>query len=310
MLHSLRHPLAPAAAVTHEPPIRSSRAPDAAGEHPQPSSLSAAGLREQLRGGDLDVEVVAQTASTHADLVARARAGAPRRPLLRAAARQTAGRGRLGRAWLDAEGGSLLFSIALPWRREPGRSAAVGLACALAVAQCLRAHAVAADVKWPNDILLDGRKLAGLLAELAEDGDGARTLVVGLGLNLWLDEAQRRAIGQPVAELAERLGRESVRTDRELWLARLATAMIGAAAEFDARGFGGMREAFNAHCAYLGQPVVLHADGRPMHTGIARGVDDDGRLLLECEGKVLALVGGELSLRARRSSRDDEGETP
>ncbi len=272
--------------------------------------LSAASLDRHLRGVDLDWEIVARTASTNADLVARARAQAPRRPIVLAADEQTAGRGRLGRTWQATPGGTLLLSVALPWSRAPAASTAVTLACGTAVAQCLEQDGIHVALKWPNDVLLDGRKLAGILTELTEDRCAGRTLVVGLGLNLFVDEVQRRSIGQPVAELAERLGRQSVIAERERWLARLALALLDAARRFETQGFAGSHAVFNRYCAYLGQTVTLHGAGQAEHRGTVQGVDEQGRLLLACEGRVLPMIGGELSLRALVPDRNHQGERP
>lgn len=261
--------------------------------------LSAAVLARELREANLDWQIVDRTTSTNADLVARARAQAPRRPALLAADEQTAGRGRHGRAWLAAPGSALLFSVALPWRRAPADSAAVTLACGLAIAQCLEQSRIGVQLKWPNDVLLDGGKLGGILTELTEDAGGARTLVVGLGLNLLLDEAQRLAIGQPAAALAQALG-PAAATARERWLARLALALIGAAEQFDRLGFAGVCADFNRYCAYRGQTVTLHADGQTARQGTVIGVDELGRLLFECDGQILTIISGAVSLRASR----------
>jgi len=270
----------------------------AANKDRTPRALSAQAIRRHLRDSNIDLEVVASTASTNADLLCRAREQAPRRIVLRAAFVQTAGRGRLGRTWYGSATGSVLFSIAVPWRGDLASSATVTLACGLAAAQCLRRYDVPVRLKWPNDIVLDGRKLAGILTETAEDLRGNRTLVIGMGLNLALEPAQRLAIGQPVAELAEKFGRASVRAQREQWLARLARAMIHGARQFDRNGFAGMCTRFNACLAFFGQSVNLHAPGQATLSGIVRGVDDQGRLLLECEGTLHALISGEMSLRA------------
>ena len=259
-------------------------------------ALSVQALARHLRDSNIDLEVVASTGSTNADLIARAREMAPRRIVLRAASAQTAGRGRLGRSWHGSATGSVLFSIAVPWRGNPAATAAVTLACGLGVVECLLAYEVPVQLKWPNDILLGGRKLAGMLTETAEDFSGNRTLVIGMGLNLALEPAQQRAIGQPVAELAERFGRASVCAQREQWLGRFAQAMIDATRQFEAHGFAGMRERFNVCLAFFGQTVDLHAPGQATLRGTVRGVDDQGRLLLECEGTVRALISGEMSL--------------
>jgi len=287
-------------------PIAPGVAPDPASSHGSTGAaagetaamLSRNALAQHLQRSDLDLKVIVSTASTNADLIARARIGAPPRAVLRAAMRQTAGRGRDNRAWHGSDTGSLLFSLALSWRSDPAASAAVTLAGGLAIAQCLHAHGVDVQLKWPNDVLLGGRKLAGILTQMADDPRGARTLVIGMGLNLVLDPAQRLAIEQPVAELAECFGREALLAARELWLARFAAAMIDAARRFDECGFAALRPRYNAWLAFLGQQVILQATDQAPLSGIVRGVDDQGRLLLECEDGLRALISGEMSLRA------------
>jgi BirA family biotin operon repressor/biotin-[acetyl-CoA-carboxylase] ligase len=267
-------------------------------------ALSSQVLARALQGADLDWELVARIASTQAELAERARRGAPSRAMLLAAQEQTAGRGRHGRTWLSAPGASLVFSLALPWRRAAAASTAVTLACGVALARCLAAQGIVVQVKWPNDILLRGRKLAGILTELIEH-EGARTLVIGVGLNLRVDPAQQAAIGQPAAGLADAPAGAGVAAPGEAWLARLALALLEAAREFERRGFAGLRKEFNRHCAFVGQPVTL-LDGivapaaapRAGRHGVLRGVDDDGRLLLESDGRVLAMMSGDVSLRA------------
>jgi len=259
--------------------------------------LSATELARHLQRGDLDVELVAVTGSTSADLAARARAGVPARPVLRAADYQSAGRGRLGRSWQGSASGSLLFSLALDWHGAPDASAAVTLACAVALARSLGERGIAATLKWPNDVMLDGRKLAGTLAELVEDASGARTLIIGIGVNIALDPAQRKAIGHPVAELAQCLGRQAATAQREFWLARLALAALEAARQFEARGLAPSVEAFNELFAWRGQPVALHCAGHAPRAGIARGIDAQGRLLFDEQGCLSAVASGEVSLR-------------
>jgi len=265
------------------------------------TTLSPAALARHLQRSDVDLEVIASTTSTNADLLARARIQAPLRTLLRATTRQTAGRGRRGRTWHGSDTGSLLFSLALPWRGDPAASSAVTLACGLAIAECLQTHGVDVQLKWPNDILLDGRKLAGILTELAEDPRGARTLVVGMGINLRVDPLQRQAIEQPVAELAERFGGDALLAAREQWLARFAAALIEAARRFDDSGFAGVCRRYNARLAFLGQRVIVQETDQAALGGIVRGVDEQGRLLLESKGALRALLSGEMSLRAARS---------
>ena len=156
--------------------------------------------RELIAGAapGFEVEAVQETGSTNTDLLQRVRQAQPPRPLLRAALRQTAGRGRLGRRWFAGAGGALLFSLAVPMQAGGARIAAATLACGVGAAERLRAAGAPVSLKWPNDLMIDGRKLGGVLCELAIDGEGRRTLVVGIGINLRLDAATRGSIGQPM----------------------------------------------------------------------------------------------------------------
>jgi BirA family biotin operon repressor/biotin-[acetyl-CoA-carboxylase] ligase len=262
---------------------------------------AAAVLARHAGSDGIDWEIVDAIASTNTEWLERARRAAPRRPAVLCARLQTGGRGRRGRAWLGTPGGALLFSLALPWRRTPAQSAAVTLACGTAVATCLAAAVGPIALKWPNDVLLEDRKLAGLLVELAEDAGGARTLVVGLGLNLQIGAAERRAIEQPVADLAERLGRVADEAEQEDWLVRLALALLEAARRFEAEGFAPFRAAFERRCAWLGREVVLHEAAGARRRGILRGVDAQGGLRLECEGEIVTIISGEMSLRTHAS---------
>jgi len=128
---------------------------------------------------------------------------------------------------------------------------------------------------------------------------GARTLVVGVGVNLWFDEATVAAIGRPVATLDECLAREHLAQSREAWIARLARALRAAVPEFVAHGFAPFRPRFNRLFAYAGQPIELVEHGAPVAQGEAQGVDADGHLVLATAAGVRAFGVGELSLRPR-----------
>lgn len=271
-----------------------------------------------LHGHGIDIERVAETGSTNADLLERARRQAPAGPVLRTAGHQTQGRGRHGRRWHGAQHGALLFSLALPWRRAVADSAAVTLACGLAVARALEpalaTQGAMLRVKWPNDILLGTGKLGGLLVELAEDASGARTLVIGMGLNLATDATQLHCIAQErqdaalaaqptdgaaplaVAALADVLG-PSVVAEADSWLARCVLALLAAARAFEHQGFAPQQPAFNDRCAYRGSAVQVRDARGSVILGRLDGVDDQGRLLLDVDGQPRSLSSGELSVR-------------
>jgi BirA family biotin operon repressor/biotin-[acetyl-CoA-carboxylase] ligase len=265
--------------------------------------LSAPAIAAMARRGDgsavfdaAAVETVQETGSTNADLLAQARGAAPVAPRLRAALYQDAGRGRLGRRWHAAPGAALLFSLALPFgpRAAP---AATTLAAGVAAAEALAARGVEPALKWPNDLLLDGRKLGGVLAELAIDRAGQRTLVIGVGINLWLDDGARGSIDQPAAALAERLPLDRLAAEREALIAALAAAMADAVPDCAARGFVAFQPRFMRRFALLGQAVEVVEQGVRIACGRVLGVDGDGRLLIDNAGRVQAFATGEVSVR-------------
>lgn len=240
-----------------------------------------------------------ETGSTNADLVQRARQSRLQRPLLRVALVQTAGRGRLGRRWHASRGAALLFSLALPLAARDARIAAATLACGVGVAEALRAAGAPVLLKWPNDLLLDARKLGGILCELAIDPSGGATLVVGVGVNLLLDASMRDSIGQPAAALAEVMELEAL-ARREQLIAGIALSMFDTLQEFEAAGFVPLQSRFMLLFAQRDQIVELTDQDVRVATGRALGVDGEGRLLLATEQGLRMFGSGELSLRPAR----------
>lgn len=242
---------------------------------------------------DCEIELVASTGSTNDDLIARARVGRPSRPILRVADFQHRGRGRRGRAWRAAPGHALLLSLAIPLDAVPRKLPAVTLACAVAIADGLAAHGAMVALKWPNDLLIDGRKLAGILGELAADSAGRHTLVVGVGLNLHGDRgargAGRAALDEQIAVAAQ---------DRAAWAGRIAVSVLAAVRGFTDAGFAPYRERFNALLAARGGSVDVVDGERVVASGTLIEVDSEGRLLIERNGLQQAISVGEVSLRA------------
>jgi BirA family biotin operon repressor/biotin-[acetyl-CoA-carboxylase] ligase len=272
--------------------IADSKQPSAGRPRAPVLSLDPALIGQQAP--QFDIEAVQQTASTNADLIERVRRGQPARPLLRAALHQTAGRGRHGRRWFASPGGALLFSLAVPMAADGARIAAATLACGVGAAEALRAAGAPVTIKWPNDLLLDGRKLGGVLCELGTDAQGRRTLVVGVGVNVHLEPAVRDSIGQPAASLGETA---AAALSREALIARLAVAIAEALRLFDARGFVPLQPRFMALFAHRDATVELLEMGVRAAAGRALGVDGEGRLLIDTGNGLRACGSGEVSLR-------------
>ena len=266
----------------------------------QPAPLSASAIVEALASEwrhECTVEAVASTVSTNADLVTRARAHQPARRLLRATDFQSAGRGRKRRAWHAAPGGALLFSVAIPLPVTSPSLPPVTLACGVALAESLGKCAISVQLKWPNDIRIGGRKLGGILTELVADRRGSQTLVVGVGINVRLDEDVRSKIGQPAIGLYE-LG-QSARRTREQWIGELGSAIFNALAQFLKTGFDPFRARFNRLLDSRGEvvDVLQETAAAPPLSGRVIEVDNDGRLVIEAEGQRHAISVGEVSVR-------------
>ncbi|GAB2727580.1 biotin--[acetyl-CoA-carboxylase] ligase [Halomonas garicola] len=212
---------------------------------------------------------------------------------------QSAGRGRRGRAWLTPWGQSLMLSVG--WRFDSGVAALEGLSLAIGVvvAEVLERYGARPQLKWPNDILLatpDGSlaKLAGILVEVTGDAAGPCDVVLGVGMNLALPETLRKAIGQPVAVLAD----ACPDIDRNALAADVVAGLLAMLATFESEGFGAWRGEWNRRHAYAGHSVDVLV-GNAQSVAVAGEVDSAGNLWVSEGGTERALAGGEISVRGR-----------
>lgn len=255
----------------------------------------AANLPARLRDRIGPLAVHWQIDSTNSELLRRASTD-PRSIAVCLAERQSQGRGRRGRAWHSAFGGALALS--LRWRFESGMASLAGLSLAtgVAVVETLAACGIGGvGLKWPNDVVADGRKLAGILVELAGDALGPCHAVIGIGINLRLDASALAAIDQPAIDLAALAG--GAMPGRNAFAARLLVHLVGMLDRFSAAGFPAFAEAFDAHDVLRGRPVGVSAAGGRQE-GIAAGVDAFGRLRVTCDGAQRLVDSGEVSVRA------------
>lgn len=239
----------------------------------------------------LVIEVVDQTGSTNSDLLQRV--GSLDEPVLLIAENQTGGRGRAGRIWHSAPGASLTFSLAWPFERALHELAGLTLAASMALVRALKDFGVRAELKWPNDVLKEGSKLAGVLIETATNADKVWA-VIGVGLNLALPDELETRIGQQVAD-----ARWLAQLDRNTLMAGLLDQLVAMLQTFDAQGFESLRGEWNSLHAYAGKQVMVVDQGRVLHDGLAVGVDAHGRLLLETVSGRIAIASGDVSLRAK-----------
>lgn len=255
-----------------------------------PATIAAIAAKLGPDARRFDIDVLASCDSTNAVLLDRAETGAASGTVI-IAEQQTAGRGRRGRQWFASPGDSLTLSLL--WRFAPGTSpAGLSLAIGVAVARALtKAGVPGLALKWPNDILLDGRKLGGILVELQPGAPHAA--VIGIGLNLRLPAHMPEDVRRASAALG---GDET--TDPVAWYAALLIDLRATLESFAAGGFAALRSEWMAYHAFQDIPVRLLSDFGSPQAGICRGVDLDGALLLEIDGRVERVLSGEISLRA------------
>ncbi len=261
----------------------------AAPDLPVPGAVSAL-LRDpmwvRLEGG-------VETGSTNDDARTLAREGAPHGTVV-LAARQSAGRGRLGRAWESPEGGLYLSAILRP-QVAVADLAPMALVISLGVARGLSQLGVEPSLKWPNDLLLGPGKLAGVLIEMSAEADRAEWMVAGVGINV-RPSATRIEGAVYLADVA------SSRAD--LRLANVAAVVLDgiapAFAEWNARGFDALREEYERRSTLAGADVVVRdVTGAVRAAGIVQGIDGLGRLVLHAEDGAIAVVSaGDVTLRA------------
>jgi BirA family biotin operon repressor/biotin-[acetyl-CoA-carboxylase] ligase len=248
-------------------------------------------LREAMAGGPggpgglwASVRVVSSTGSTNADLLAR---GGPEGQVL-VAEEQTAGRGRAGRTWVSRPGASLTFSVLLrPGSVPPPARGWLPLLTGVAVAAGVRSAAgVEARLKWPNDVMVGDRKLAGILAEQSADGDA---VVIGVGLNVATQE--RELPVSPAGLPATSLLVEGADVGREAVLAEILRSLerwyLGFSADPDPVRSGLLAQ-YRAACATLGRQVRVELPAGRVLAGLAEGVDPSGRLLVRPAGAMSA----------------------
>ena len=236
-----------------------------------------------------DVRVVAETGSTNADLLAAARSGIGEGVVLAAEA-QSAGRGRMGRRFVSPPRAALMFSVLLrPAAVPPALRGWVPLLTGVAVASALRAEAaVDARLKWPNDVLVNGAKVAGILAE--QTGDA---IVVGTGINVSTSRDEL-----PVPEATSLALEGAAGTDRGLLLARVLTELerwyrAWARRRGDASE-SGLRQEYQRLCATLGRQVRVSLPGGNTLAGTASEVDGAGRLMVRSASGIVAVSAGDV----------------
>lgn len=252
------------------------------------------GLSERARYLLEDFSLRGQVDSTNSIALKLAHEGA-RSGYVVVAEQQLAGRGRRGRKWISPYGCNIYCSAI--WHFQDGAASLEGLSLAVGVvvARALTAVGVeGVELKWPNDVLWRGFKLAGILLEMTGDAAGHCQVVIGIGINVSMTKSSTTAaIDQPWTDVSTAAGRP---VSRNLVLSNLLSELLPALAEFEKKGFVAFREAWTSLDSISGRRVCLHL-GERVIIGTATGVGDNGALAVDTEAGRQWFHGGEVSLR-------------
>jgi BirA family biotin operon repressor/biotin-[acetyl-CoA-carboxylase] ligase len=260
-----------------------------------PDRVGPIELAPHLRGAWRTVHWFQETDSTQRVARDLARAGAAEGTVV-VAERQTAGRGRLGRSWHSPAGLNLYCSLVLRPPLAPGAVPRLALVVGAAVAAAIvEETGAAAAIKWPNDVLVDGRKVAGILVEMDAEMERVHHVIAGIGVN----------VNAPVASFPPELRDKATslrvatgrRVDRAAFAARLLVALEARYGRFVSAGFASVRSEWESYSCLTGTEVrVASAAGEV--AGRVLGLDDDGALRLAGpSGAVVRIIAGEVTVR-------------
>jgi BirA family biotin operon repressor/biotin-[acetyl-CoA-carboxylase] ligase len=212
---------------------------------------------------------------------------------------QTSGRGRLGRKWISPKGG-LGFSIIFRPKLKPHETVKLMFLACLAVAETLRdLYGLKTETKWPNDVLVDGRKVCGILSEMKTVGEKMEYVIIGIGVNANLDVEKEfpKELWETATSIQKALGRKI--SLEELFKA-LLEKMESLYQQFLKEGFMPILEKWKSYASFLGCEVEVRGDGERLE-GTASNVDEDGALILKLkDGSTRRVFAGDLSLKIKR----------
>ena len=260
------------------------------------------GLDEPAQKRLRQVEVAWQLDSTNATLFDRTDLPPGRCDVLLAEV-QSAGRGRRGRSWLATPGGALCLSLGWSFGQMPHDMGSLGLVVGVCALRALREHlgeAVLArtpvQLKWPNDLLCDSRKLGGILIDMRAEAGGPGYVVIGIGINVALDETARTQINAAGTEPCDLKSLEVPTLQRNAVAASLIECLVRGLTVFEHEGLRPFREEWQSADALRGRAVNV-TTVQETTRGVARGIDLDGALMVETPNGLVRFVSGEVSVR-------------
>jgi BirA family transcriptional regulator, biotin operon repressor / biotin---[acetyl-CoA-carboxylase] ligase len=209
---------------------------------------------------------------------------------------QTAGRGRLGKTWVSPFAGNIYLSLSWPFAIKSGELSPLGLVIAVAIVEALKAYGIeqGLSLKWPNDVLWEGRKLAGVLIDLLPKIDNVCVSIIGVGLNIKMPKSAADKINQPWCDIAQ-ITKDSPRRNKLAGL--LIDKILQALTTYQRSGFESFINKWLLYDGALNKEIVV-ITGQQKISGIYLGIDDKGYMLLRNDnGQIQRFSSGEVSLR-------------
>jgi len=260
-----------------------------------PDRLTADDIKARLKTKRIGSEILVfeETASTNDVVEHLAKSGA-REGLVVFAESQTRGRGRHGRSWASPRGKGLWFSVLLRPSLPPSAASRITVAAGVAVARAIRETCrVDARIKWPNDVVVNGKKLAGILTELRAEADEILLAILGIGMDV---NCERADLPPDVARLATSLKLETGKSQDRVALASRVLATLDECHDRAVNDFEAIADEWAHLCTTLGHHIVVKMGHRRVE-GFAQALDADGALLVRCDsGQVERILGGDLTV--------------
>jgi len=240
------------------------------------------------------IEIKFQLSSTNSYLMSLARAESQSSGVACFAEMQSAGRGRRGKSWFSPVGENIYLSVLWRFRQTSEDFACLGLAMAIAVARAVKRMGLGdVKIKWPNDIYLNDQKMGGILLEMTGEPQGPCSVVVGVGLNVFMNSSLSRYIDQAWTSIGHHLNGE---ISRNRVAGMVLAELVLALKEFQQSGFKSFQSEWQQYDLVKGRQVILKMESAIVK-GLALGIDPSGALLLERNGKTERFFHGEVSVR-------------
>ena len=250
-------------------------------------------IDETVRSQVTSIEVLPSVGSTNSMLIDSASLGSIDGKVLLAEV-QTGGRGRRGRSWYTPFGRNIALSVGVRLNRDPQSVGALSLAIGLAVVGALKRIGIShAQVKWPNDVVVDGGKICGILVELIH-GRRPVDVVIGVGINVGARSSVESIVDREIADVVDYVATPV----RNQLTGLLVGEILAACRRYEVHGFGGFQRDWESLDMLRDRTIAVETAGN-LVVGTAKGIAEDGALLVEAEGRLRRFIGGEISIRPR-----------